>query len=149
MDLERLETVTARTEAALDGLIRAVSRLTEACGLTLEERAPEDLPAYLAQHYGIRIAQLDRRFFTVEGQEVEVDLYGEGERGGQGVTVVGEVRSRIHGRDVEATVRQADRLAPQIPGTPVVVLFGFVIHPSAREAASRLGAIAISSSGRG
>jgi len=52
-------------------------------------------------------------------------------------------------RLAEAQARtEALDLAAQLPGTPVVVLFGFVIHPSAREAAARLGAIVISSSGR-
>ncbi len=48
----------------------------------------------------------------VDGQELEVDFYGEGRRDGEVVAVVGEVRSRIHGRDVEAACRQTARLAP-------------------------------------
>jgi hypothetical protein len=85
---------------------------------------------------------------VVDGQELEFDLYGHGQRNGERVTVVGEVRSRIYGRDVEEAVRWTTRLAPQLSGTPVTVLFGFVIHPSARNTAQQLGAIVISSSGR-
>ncbi|MDR7485158.1 MAG: hypothetical protein QN187_07485 [Armatimonadota bacterium] len=77
-----------------------------------------------------------------------MDFYGVGRRDGETVAVLGEVRSRIYGRDVEAAVREARALAAQLPGAPVAVLFGFVIHPSAREAADRLGAILITSSGR-
>lgn len=144
----RLAEAQARTEAAVQTLAQQVGRLSETIGFTLEDLAREVTPAYLAQHYGIQALELDRRFFVVEGQELELDFYGEGRRDGEVVAVVGEVRSRIYGRDVEAAVRQAERLAPQLPGTPVPVLFGFVIHPSAREAASRLGALVISSSGR-
>ncbi len=54
-------------------------------------------PAYLAHHYGISVVATDRRFFTVDGQEVEVDLYGEGRRDVEAVAVVGEVRNRIYG----------------------------------------------------
>lgn len=146
--LEALVQAQAKTEGALLALTLQVSRLSETIGFTLEDLAREVAPAYLAQHHGIRIAGLDRRFFQADGQELEVDLYGEGERDGQAVVVIGEVRSRIYGRDVEMAVRQADRLAPQLLAARVVVLFGFVIHPSAREAAGRLGAIVISSSGR-
>jgi len=146
--LTRLAEAQARTEVAVQTLAQQVGRLGETIGFTLEDLAREVTPAYLAQHYGIRGLELDRRFFVVEGQELELDFYGEGRRDGEAVAVVGEVRSRIHGRDVEAAVRQAVRLAPQLPGTPVAVLFGFVIHPSAREVASRLGAVVISSSGR-
>jgi hypothetical protein len=94
------------------------------------------------------VEALERRFFLLDGEEVEVDFYGEGVRDGQAVAVVGEVRSRIYGRDVESAVQGAQRLAPPIPGFPVPVLFGFVIHPSAREVAGRTGAILISSTGR-
>jgi hypothetical protein len=146
--LEALAQAQARTERALLALTQQVGRLAETIGFTLEDLAREVTPAYLAQHHGIEVARLDRRFFVVDGDEVEVDPYGEGTRAGMAVVVVGEVRSRIYGRDVEATRRQADRLAPQLPAPPVVVLFGFVIHPSARDAARRLEALVISSSGR-
>lgn len=146
--LVRLAEAQARTEATVQTLAQQVGRLAETIGFTLEDLAREVTPPYLAHHYGIYVPQLERRFFVVDGQELEVDFYGEGRRDGETVAVVGEVRSRIHGRDVEAAVRQATRLAPELPGAPVAVLFGFVIHPSAREAAGRLSAIVISSSGR-
>jgi hypothetical protein len=146
--LETLAQAQARTEGALLALTQQVGRLAETIGFTLEDLAREVAPAYLAQHHGIHVRQLDRRFFSVDGDEVEVDLYGEGEHDGRTIAVIGEVRSRIYGRDVEGAVRQAAHLRPQLPGAPVVVLFGFEIHPSARATAQRLEAIVISSSGR-
>jgi hypothetical protein len=74
-------------------------------------------------------------------------MYGVGLRNGEQVVIVGEAKSRIHDRDVEELISRAHQLAPQLPGTPVPVLFGFVIHPSAVEAATRLGAILIASGG--
>lgn len=144
----RTEERLGRLEEAVLTLTQVVGRLSDAIGFTLEDLAREVTPAYLAQHHGIRVETLDRHFFRLDGQETEVDLYGEGRRDDERIAVVGEVRSRIHGRDVEGTVRLAARLAPQLPGAPLTVLFGFVIHPSARDAAARLGAIVISSSGR-
>ncbi len=146
--LARLAEAQARTEEAVRVLAQQVGRLGETIGFTPEDLAREVTPAYLAQHYGIQGLELERGFFTLDGEEIEVDLWGQGTRAGEPVAAVGEVRSRIHGRDVESAVRQAARLAPQLPGTSVAVLFGFVIHPSVREAARRLGAIVISSSGR-
>jgi len=151
----RLEEATARlaeaqlkTERAVQELAVQVGRLSDAVGFTLEELARELGPAYLAQHYGIRVASLERRFFTVDSEEVEVDFFGEGTRDGERVVVVGEVRSRIYGRDVEALVRRVRSLAPQLAGTPVPALFGFVIHPSAREAAERTGVLLIAAVGK-
>jgi hypothetical protein len=146
--VEALAQAQARTESAMLVLAQQVGRLSETIGFTLEDLAREVAPPYLAKHHGIHVEQLDRRFFTAEGEEVEVDLYGEGHQDGKTVVVVGEVRSRIYGRDVESAAHRATRLRPQLPGIPVVVLFGFVIHPSARHAAHRLHAIVISSSGR-
>jgi len=144
----RLEEAQVCTELAVQALAQQVGRLADTIGFTLEELAREVTPAYLAQHYNIHVLQLDRCFIIVDGQELEFDLYGTGQRDGERITVVGEVRSRIYGRDVEEAVRRTARLTPQISGTLVTVLFGFVIHPLARVAAQRLGAIVISSSGR-
>ena len=144
----RLEEAMVQTQEAVRSLAMQVGRLSDAVGFTLEDLARELTPAYLAKHYGIDIPGLDRRFFTVDGEEVEVDFCGEGRRDGTAVVVVGEVRSRIYGRDVEAAVQTAHRIATQVPGEVVAVLFGFVVHPSAREVAGRLGAILITSSGR-
>ena len=136
------------TQDALVRLAHQVGQLSDAVGFTLEQLARELAPAYLAERYGIRVASLERRFFTVDGEEVEVDLFGEGTRGAEKVVVLGEVRSRIYGRDVEALARRIRRLAPQLPGTPVGTLFGFVVHPSAREAADRTGILVIATLGR-
>jgi len=144
----RMAAAQERTELAVQSLAQQVGRLADTIGFTLEELAREVTPAYLAQHYNIHTLQLDRSFIVVDGQELECDLYGHGQRDGESVIVVGEVRSRIYGRDVEEAVRRTTRLALQLSGTPVTVLFGFVIHPLARVAAQRLGAIVISSSGR-
>ena len=131
--LVRLAEAQARTEERIGRLEDAVVRLAEA-----QVRTESALLA-LAQQVG-RLSETIG--FTL------VDLYGEGQQDGRSIVVVGEVRSRIHGRDVESAVRQAGRLRSQLSGAPVVVLFGFVIHPSARAAAHRLEAIVISSSGR-
>jgi len=146
--MEQLAAAQERTERAVQTLAQQVGRLADTIGFTLEDLVREVTPAYLAQHYNIRVPQLDRYFVRLDGQELEFDLYGNGQRDGERVTVVGEVRSRIYGRDVEEAVRRTTRLALQLSGTPVTVLFGVVIHPSAREVAQRLGATVISSSGR-
>jgi hypothetical protein len=146
--LAELAAAQARTEQAVVTLAQQVGRLSETLGFTLEDLARELTPAYLAQRYGIVVGALERRFFFLDGEEVEVDFYGEGTRDSEAVAIIGEVRSRIYGRDVDDAAKRAERLAAQVPGKPVPVLLGFVIHPSAREAAARTGAVVISSVGR-
>lgn len=89
----RLAEAQARTEQVVQQLAQQVGRLSDAAGFTLEELARELAPPYLAERYGIRVASLERRFFTVDGEEVEVDFFGEGTRDGEPVVVLGEARS--------------------------------------------------------
>jgi predicted nuclease with TOPRIM domain len=145
---KRLAEAQRRTEQAVERLAQQVGRLSDVVGFTLEELARELAPAYLAERYGIRVSSLERQFFTLDGEEVEIDFYGEGTRDGERVVVIGEVRSRIYGRDVESLARKAKALAPQVSGTPIPAMFGFVIHPSAREVASRTGALVIAATGK-
>ncbi len=131
------------TEQQVAELARQVGRLSDTLGFTLEELARELSPAFLEKHHGIRVRTLHRRFFTTDGKEIEVDFYGEGERDDEPVVIVGEVRSRIYGRDVESLLRKVQDLLPVLPARPVPVLFGFVIHPSAVEAAEHKGVLVL------
>ncbi len=146
--VEELAEAQKRTEQAVEMLAQQVGRLSDVVGFTLEELARELAPAYLAERYGIRVSSLERQFFVLDGEEVEIDFYGEGTRDGERVVVIGEARSRIYGRDVESLARKAKALAPQLAGTPVPAMFGFAIHPSAREVAARTGALVIAATGR-
>ncbi|MDR7555558.1 MAG: hypothetical protein QN157_08130 [Armatimonadota bacterium] len=90
--LEQLADAQRRTEGQVTRLVEEMHRLAEAqretarqlgtlaetLGFTLEDLAREVAPAYLEKHCGIRVGALERRFLTVDGEEVEVDLYGEG-----------------------------------------------------------------------
>ena len=120
--VEQLAAAQERTDLAVQVLAQQVGRLADTIGFTLEDLAREVTPAYLAQHYNLHVSQLDRHFIRLDDQELELDLYGNGQRDGESVTVVGEVRSRIYGRDVEDTVRRTTQLAPQFSGTPVTAL---------------------------
>jgi chaperonin cofactor prefoldin len=152
--VERLAEAQRRTEERIEQLALAVQtlaqqvgRLGDTIGYGIEDLARDLTPDRLARRYGITVLSLDRAFFRVDGQEIELDFYGLAQRDGEHLAVVGEAKSRIYGRDVEALSERARQLAAQLPGTPLPVLFGFVIHPSAREAAARLGAIVIASGG--
>lgn len=146
--VEELAEAQRRTERAVGLLAQQVGRLSDVVGFTLEELARELAPAYLAERYGIRVSWLERQFFVLDGEEVEIDFYGEGTRDGERIVVISEARSRIYGRDVESLARKAMDLAPQLASTQVPALFGYVIHPSAREVAARTGALVIAATGK-
>jgi hypothetical protein len=139
-ELKRLAQAQTYTEKALHSLAQQVGALSENIGFGLEDIGRVVLPGYLERHYGVRLegplgAELGRKFFDVEGEYVELNLYGEGKRDGQKVIVLGEAKSRIHGREVEKFAHDAVLVEPLMKGEVMRVMFGFYIHPTAIEAA--------------
>jgi prefoldin subunit 5 len=149
----RLAEAQARTEIAIQELSRQVSfltvrfnelstqvsKLSDTVGFGLEDIARVVVPGWLYRHEGIVVDELVRRFFIVDGEEVEVNLYGEGLRDSVKVVVLGEVKSRIYERDVKDFDRLMEKLSSLFAAENVYkLMFGYYIHPSAeREAEKR------------
>ncbi|RLF13958.1 MAG: hypothetical protein DRJ97_07085 [Thermoprotei archaeon] len=90
--------------------------------------------------------ELRREFLEVDGEEVEVDLYGVGLKGGVKVTVVGEVKSRVYGDDVSRFhERVVSRIRRVVEGEVLGILFGYLVHPSAERRAEELGLYVVAS----
>jgi hypothetical protein len=134
-----------RTEVALRELAEAqkltneaVGRLTDTIGHDLESVARVSAPNWLQVYEDVRVPSLERRIFKVDGEDVEINLYGEGMKGRAPITVVGEAKSTIHGRDVEAFSGRVDRLKSQLRGRVIKLMFGYWVHPSAEQEAKKL-----------
>ena len=124
-----------------------VGRLGETVGFGLEDIARVVLPGWLQRHLNVYVDELRREFFVVDGEEVEVNLFGEGVRDGRKVVVVGEVKSRIYGHEVDSFYsRKYSRVKKVFPRMEVIgVLFGYLIHPSAKERAKKYGFYTVAS----
>ncbi len=153
--LDQLAQAQARTEARMEELAQAqrelaqaqartevaVGRLGEDIGFGLEDVARLLLPPYLHKHYGIQLAgpageELQPRFFPLPGQPpAEINLYGEGQRDGQKVVVLGESKARIGGSVVKDFVDVLAQVEPLVQGEVWRVMFGYYIHPSAQPVA--------------
>ena len=142
----RTEETIAKLIQAVDTLRREVGRLSEVVGFGLEDIARVVLPGWLHRHLGVEVDELERRFFNVDGREVEVNLYGEGRRGDRKVVVLGECRSRIYGRDVRKFYEEVYLpVSSKIGKEAVGVMFGYLIHPSAKKMAEELGLYVVAS----
>ncbi|RLG47073.1 MAG: hypothetical protein DRN90_05535 [Thermoproteota archaeon] len=135
--LTRLEAAVEKLTDAIDVLRVEVGRLSEAVGFGLEDLARDFLPCRLREE-GIIVERLERRHFVVDGAEVEINLYGEGTMRGEAIVVVGEAKSRIYGRDVARHASIAQKIEGIVGRRAVKLMFGFAIHPSAREEAKKL-----------
>jgi hypothetical protein len=121
-------------------LSRAVSGLSDTIGFGLEDIAKVMLPSWLEKHERIQVEELEKRFIKVNGEEIEVNLYGEGRKGRYPVIIVGEAKSRIHGRDVKEFFENFNKVKKVFKEQKVIpLIFGYWIHPSASSLGKELG----------
>jgi len=138
--LSRLEEAVAKLAEGLDALRVEVGRLSETVGFGLEDIARVVLPGWLHRHLGFEVGELRRELLQVKGEEVEVNLYGEGSLNGERVVVLGDVKSKISDSDVERFYRRVYKPASEALACRTIgVLFGYLIYPSAKERARSLG----------
>ncbi|MEM3955730.1 MAG: hypothetical protein QW424_03140 [Candidatus Bathyarchaeia archaeon] len=137
---KRTEEAIMKLIISLDALRVEVGRLSETVGFGLEDIARVVLPGWVYARLGIRVSDLRREFIEVDGREVEVNLYGEGELKGEKIIIVGEVKSRIYGSDVKEFYDNIYVPIARMAEAKVIgILFGYLIHPSAKKLSEELG----------
>jgi uncharacterized coiled-coil protein SlyX len=97
----RTEERVARVEVSLRELAQQVGKLSDTIGFGLEDISRVVLPGWLSRHEGIEVDELTRTFLEVDGEVVEINLYGVGVRDEEKVVILGEARSRIYEHDVK------------------------------------------------
>ena len=143
--IQKLTEAQARTEEALQELSRQVGRLSDTVGFGLEDIARVVVPRWLYRHEGIELENLTRKFIKVDGEELEINLYGEGSKGGAKITILGEAKSRIYSSDVEGFDRLAEKVKRFVPNNAYKLMFGYYVHPSAEQEARKRGVTLIAS----
>jgi len=143
--IQKLVEAQARTEEALQELSRQVGRLSDTIGFGLEDIARVVVPGWLYRHEGIELENLTRKFIKVNGEELEINLYGEGNKGGAKITILGEARSRIYSSDVEGFDELAEKVKKFVPNNVYKLMFGYYVHPSAEQEAKKRGITLIAS----
>ena len=142
----RTEDAIRKLAIGMNALRREVGRLSDTIGFGLEDIARVVLPGWLHRHLGVKIDELRREFLTIDGREVEVDLYGEGLLKGERIIVVGEVKSRIYEAQVDKFYRSIYApLSKKVSARVIGILFGYLIHPSAKKRAQELGLYTVAS----
>ena len=138
--VDELAEAQKRTEDVLAQLTKQVGRLSDTIGFGLEDIARVMLPGWFERHMGIDIEELEPKYILVDGEEIQINLFGIGEKDGSEVVIVGECKSRIYGRDVESFSRIVDKVRRYFKDKEVIgVLFGYLIHPSAQKEAEKRG----------
>jgi len=143
--VQKLVEAQAKTEEALQDLSRQVGRLSDTIGFGLEDIARVVVPGWLYRHEGIELENLTRKFIKVNGEELEINLYGEGNKGGAKITILGEARSRIYSSDVKGFDELAEKVKKFVPNNVYKLMFGYYVHPSAEQEAKKRGITLIAS----
>ncbi|MHA1279762.1 MAG: hypothetical protein ACTSQ8_21370, partial [Candidatus Helarchaeota archaeon] len=139
MSIDKLAEAQKQTNLSVTRLSQAVGALSDTIGYGLEDVAKVVVPSVLEKYKSIKIDELERKFVSVAGKEYEIDLYGTGFKGHEKLTIIGECKSRIYGRDVKEFIEILKDIESTLPQDLFKFMFGFFIHPSAQRLAESFG----------
>ena len=133
------------------GLARQVGGMSDRMGGDLEEVAAIMIHDVLERELGWQIDELDRAWQMWNGEEEEIDVFGQAHdplRPDTTLWIVGEVKFNLTMRDVERFTFLLARAAGHLEGEIVPVCFSYRVRPSVREATKMAGYHLVLSNGR-
>ena len=155
---QHLAEAQQRTEHALQqltrqmgGLARQLGGMSDRMGGDLEEVAAIMIHDVLEREFGWQIDELDRAWQMWNGEEEEIDVFGQAHdplRPDTTLWIVGEVKFNLTMRDVERFTFLLARAARHLEGEIVPVCFSYRVRPSVREATKMTGYHLVLSNGR-
>ena len=137
--VEELAEAQKRTEEEVKSLARAlketrkeVGGLSNTIGYSLENEAFKALPALLKDEFGLEVeGRLKREFLKdSKGREIEVNILGKARKNGKEVVIIGESKSQLSRKHVDAFLRRLSYLEPTIQGEKFCL---FVTHMTRPE----------------
>ena len=135
----------------MGGLARQVGGMSDRMGGDLEEVAAIMVHDVLERELGWQIDELDRAWQMWNGEEEEIDVFGQAHdplRPDTTLWIVGEVKFNLTIRDVECFTFLLARAAGHLEGEIVPVCFSYRVRPSVREATKMAGYYLVLSNGR-
>jgi hypothetical protein len=142
-----------RTEKELRNLARQVGGLSEAFGGSLEDFALDLVPELLEKSWNLKIEDVGRDEFTINKKTVELDLVIRGNREGNPIIVLGEVKSNLTAFEVDKFLSITKEIvtfhSEEFSGKEVrVIFFGYRANREARELVKEKGAYMIFTHGK-
>lgn len=134
----RLEKALEELAAVQKNLAKQVGALSDTTGFGIDDIARVIVPGWLLRIEGIKMTdEFVRRWVVVGGEEIEVNLYGEGYGNGEKMTIIGEAKSRIYRNEVISFDRWVSLVEKALGGTVYKFMCGYLVHPSAEEEAKK------------
>ena len=153
----RLEERVLNLEEVVAGLIKTVQELTEqvrilaidqdrinkqlgglsnTIGYMLENESYKHLPALLERDFGIKVKTRLKRGYVAdkEGNKIEVNIFGEAEKNGKIITIIGECKSQLSKNDVDNFIRKKlSRLEGVYPDIFPVMVVHMISEPDVED----------------
>ena len=142
-----------RTEKELRNLARQVGGLSEAFGGSLEDFALDLVPELLEKSWNLKIEDVGKDEFIINKKTVELDLVIRGNREGNPIIVLGEVKSNLTAFEVDKFLSITKEIvtfhSEEFSGKEVrVIFFGYRANREARELVKEKGAYMIFTHGK-
>ncbi len=109
-----------------------IAGLSDTVGYGLEDRAIKYLPEVLKNRFNITLkSSLVRKYLTYNGEEIELNIYGEGEKEGVRLDIIGEAKSRPSKKDINKFVKKINLLEKRkvISENKFLLLVCYTIRP--------------------
>ena len=159
--LEELAQAQAKTEATVRELVRGQLRIekeiaslwreqknirrelggiSHTIGFSLENQSYPRLPAALRKDFGVEIPRLYPRFLVYpDGRQDQINIYGEGTKGGKAVYALGEAKAQLGRRDIDSFLQLVRRAAKALSAPAVSFMVTYLVEPAVEEYAREKG----------
>ncbi|MDW8000137.1 MAG: hypothetical protein RMI32_03905 [Candidatus Nitrosocaldus sp.] len=140
--ISKIEARIAELDKSILELRSQVAGLSATLGMVVESEARRTLREYLMDQ-GYRLSDVRRRMtITVDGESIEIDIYGRVSRDGMEMNVIAEAKSRVSVMDIVSLVNKAMKVE-RIKGKSMKALLGFRIDDDAYDKAKELDVMLI------
>jgi len=150
---QELAEAQRKTEESLKKLIEDHRRtreklegLSDSFGYLLEDRAMKSLPKILKREHKIEVVEkLKRDYFVVNGEYVEVNIFGRVRKGRKEYILLGEAKSRVSKKAIDNFVRKCDKISKRFSKEVIKVFISYIFSPEIKEYSEEKGIILVPS----
>jgi DNA repair exonuclease SbcCD ATPase subunit len=151
--IKELTEAQRKTEESLKKLIEDHSKtreklegLSHSFGYLLEDRAMKSLPKILKRKYNIKaVGNFVRDYFIINGEHVEVNIFGRVKKGNKEYILIGEAKSQVTKKAIDKFLKKCDKISRRFSKETIKVFISYIFSPGIKEYAEEKGIVLIPS----
>jgi chromosome segregation ATPase len=151
--IKELTEAQRKTEETLKKLIEDHSKtreklegLSHSFGYLLEDRAMKSLPKILKRKYNIKsVGNFVRDYFIINGEHVEVNIFGRVKKGNKEYILIGEAKSQVTKKAIDKFLKKCDKISRSFSKETIKVFISYIFPPGIKEYAEEKGIVLIPS----